>query len=97
LLLKLTLAILIAAERMLDYLNLPPIIWSCYPLLARVCKPAYYKPVPNPRNREGCGREGIRRKKYLGLRGWTYSRSHLCGCCRPAVVKELEARVRGDQ
>ena len=23
-------------------------------------------------------------EKYLGVHGWAYSRSRLCGCCRPA-------------
>ena len=49
----------------------------------RICNPAYSEPLPEPRNREGCSREGIRCKKYLGVHGWAYSDSRLCGCCRP--------------
>ena len=32
---------------------------------------------------KGCGRKDIRRK-YIEMHGCAYSRSHLCGCCRPA-------------
>jgi len=52
-------------------------------ILSMVWKSSYSVPVSEPGNRKDCGRK-VFRHKYLGLHGWAYSHSHLCGCCRPA-------------
>jgi len=51
-----------------------------------IFKPAYSELVSKPGNREGCSRKGIECEKYLGLYGWAYTYSYLCGCCRPVFM-----------
>jgi len=61
--------------------------------LTRIRKPAHFEQVPEPRNREDCGRC----KKYLGLYGGVFTLTLVCvAAAGLLVVRQWEAWLRGD-
>ena len=71
-----------------EKLTMPVVCIACYHSLA-----SGYIFWASPQARMGkvpAGRAtGVKIKKYLGLHGWAYSHSHLCGCCRPASGRAM--------